>query len=276
MTNPRSARKLALFLSASLLVALACTCPNPLQLVRGSVRGAGIGDRVWFDANGNGLQDDGESGMSDVEVQLLDESGNVLERTRTDASGQYQLTAVGQGTYVVWFTPPEGMVFTLNDVGSDDTLDSDAIQASGQTEAFVFDGLSDTTRDAGLVEYKGHETPVGPNPTETPQQELTAVPDVTDTPAAAIEVHATYEHTVPGSYSEILIWIFNLDEGQEVSGDVSGPAVDGDGAFTVTGDAEGNGGARVKIFQYGLYNVVIPDLQFNQDVNVVAATATPY
>lgn len=275
MHDPRTTRRLALFSATGLLVALACTCTNPLAGLRSAVPGGGIGDRVWFDANGNGLQDEGEEGLSDVEVRLVDETGNVLDSTRTDANGEYKLAKVDQGTYVVWFAPPEGMVFTLNDVGSDDSLDSDAIQASGQTDPFFFDGLSDTTRDAGLVEYKGNETPVGPNPTETPQQELTAVPEETSTPAA-IDVHATYEHTAPGSYSEILIWIFNLDEGQDVSGAVTGPAVDGDGAFTITGDAEGKGEARVKIFQFGLYNVVIPDLQVNQEVNVVAATATPY
>ena len=37
---------------------------------------ASIGDRVWLDANGNGVQDAGESGMAGVTVELFDGDDN--------------------------------------------------------------------------------------------------------------------------------------------------------------------------------------------------------
>jgi len=39
---------------------------------------ASIGDRLWLDANGNGVQDAGETGVNGATVQLLDGSNNVL------------------------------------------------------------------------------------------------------------------------------------------------------------------------------------------------------
>ena len=50
----------------------------------------GVGNYVWFDANSNGLQDAGEPGIVDVEVELTitypDGSQSIL-RTMTDAAG---------------------------------------------------------------------------------------------------------------------------------------------------------------------------------------------
>ncbi len=55
-----------------------------------------VGNRVWRDDNGDGVQDPGEPGLAGVEVQLLGPSGAVLSTTTTDASGQYffNLTAI--------------------------------------------------------------------------------------------------------------------------------------------------------------------------------------
>lgn len=50
-----------------------------------------IGNRVWTDSNGNGLQDAGEAGINNVTVELW--RGNVLVgRTTTNASGEYYFT----------------------------------------------------------------------------------------------------------------------------------------------------------------------------------------
>jgi uncharacterized repeat protein (TIGR01451 family)/fimbrial isopeptide formation D2 family protein len=54
-----------------------------------------IGNRVWRDANGNGVQDPGEPGLAGVEVQLIDAaSGNVVSTTTTtDTNGEYYFNA---------------------------------------------------------------------------------------------------------------------------------------------------------------------------------------
>src|SRR5205823_2396276 len=56
-----------------------------------------IGDYVWDDANGNGIQDPGEPGLSGATVNLLDGLGNWLSSTGTDGNGHYQFTGLSAG-----------------------------------------------------------------------------------------------------------------------------------------------------------------------------------
>ncbi len=48
-----------------------------------------IGNLVWQDLNGNGIQDAGEPGIAGVTVGLYDASGNLVATTTTDADGSY-------------------------------------------------------------------------------------------------------------------------------------------------------------------------------------------
>ena len=43
-----------------------------------------LGNRVWLDANGNGIQDPGEEGIGGVCVSLYDANGNLIQQTTTD------------------------------------------------------------------------------------------------------------------------------------------------------------------------------------------------
>jgi len=65
-------------------------------------------DYVWYDANHNGLQDAGESGINGVQVELYDSTQTNLLATTTTAyggpnnvNGYYQFTGLGAGSYVV-------------------------------------------------------------------------------------------------------------------------------------------------------------------------------
>jgi len=61
-----------------------------------------IGDRVWSDADGDGIQDPGEAGIEGVTVNLLDSSGAIIATTTTGADGDYLFTNVPYGEdYVV-------------------------------------------------------------------------------------------------------------------------------------------------------------------------------
>ncbi len=48
-----------------------------------------IGGIVYFDNNNNGIKDTNEEGASNVEVLLLNSSFNVIEKTTSDANGEY-------------------------------------------------------------------------------------------------------------------------------------------------------------------------------------------
>ncbi len=62
-----------------------------------------LGDTVWMDDNGNGAQDPGEKGVAGVKVTLLDEQGNVVATTTTDADGKYEFIVTEPGKYQVQF-----------------------------------------------------------------------------------------------------------------------------------------------------------------------------
>ena len=56
-----------------------------------------IGNRVWIDSNGNGIQEPGEAPLANVTVELLDSNGVVISTVTTDASGNYFFSS-GPGT----------------------------------------------------------------------------------------------------------------------------------------------------------------------------------
>ena len=69
-----------------------------------------IGDRIWIDADGDGVQDPGEAGLGGVAVDLLTAgpdglfgtTDDVVEAsTTTDAAGMYYFDALPAGAYVV-------------------------------------------------------------------------------------------------------------------------------------------------------------------------------
>ncbi len=65
-----------------------------------------VGDTIWLDKNGDGLQGEGEPGLANVPVELLDpSSGQVLATTTTDAQGHYHFSGLHLGQYAVRISP---------------------------------------------------------------------------------------------------------------------------------------------------------------------------
>ncbi|MEN6344353.1 MAG: SdrD B-like domain-containing protein [Armatimonadia bacterium] len=116
----------------------------------GMYRLASIGDFVWEDLNGNGLQDSGEPGVAGVAVELFTADGKSAGTCLTDADGKYLFTGLTPGTYYVQFTLPSGYRFTTQDAGSDDALDSDAGPDGSCAKTFLQSGETDLTWDAGV------------------------------------------------------------------------------------------------------------------------------
>ncbi|MDJ0658451.1 MAG: SdrD B-like domain-containing protein [Crocosphaera sp.] len=88
---------------------------------------AKIGDRVFYDIDQDGIQDDGEVGIAGVEVLLLDADGNQLDSTTTDETGMYMFNNLAPGDYKVQFTQPDGFEFVSPFlVGDNPEIDSDA------------------------------------------------------------------------------------------------------------------------------------------------------
>ncbi|MGB0902300.1 SdrD B-like domain-containing protein [Halocynthiibacter sp.] len=120
-------------------------------LVRDFSGTGSIGNRVWLDSNRDGIQDQNEDGLRKVSVELLDENGVVLLTTTTNKKGAYLFKNIGEGTYSVRFSAPDGHIATERNSGSDDTIDSD-INASGETAQFTLgDGEKKLDVDAGFI-----------------------------------------------------------------------------------------------------------------------------
>ena len=110
-----------------------------------------IGDRVWFDANANGLQDEDELGVAAVSVVLLGADGTELSRTETGDDGRYVFTDLAPGEYRVTVGAPDTHAFSAPNSG-DESLDSD-VDATGLSEPLVIrSGNPAIDVDAGIYE----------------------------------------------------------------------------------------------------------------------------
>ncbi|MEM7394389.1 MAG: SdrD B-like domain-containing protein, partial [Verrucomicrobiota bacterium] len=115
-----------------------------------------VGDLVWLDVDGDGLQDPAEtSGVAGITVILYDNQTNAVATNITDGAGQYLFTNLPPGDYLVQFEPaslPPGARITLNDEGGNDAGDSDGDPATGFTPPtpFIVSGADDLTVDLGI------------------------------------------------------------------------------------------------------------------------------
>ena len=117
-----------------------------------------IGDRVWNDANNNGLQDASETGgIEGVTIQLKNSSGTVIATTISGVNGTYLFPYLAAGTYTVVFPSTfAGGVLSPSKVGSNNNIDSDPNQTTGVTGNIVLTtGQNITTVDAGYFGYVG-------------------------------------------------------------------------------------------------------------------------
>jgi serine-aspartate repeat-containing protein C/D/E len=135
--------------------------PNESNLTidAGLFRRAGLGDFVWEDLNGNGIQDAGEPGIADVTVKLFtcDEDGvcgkdeNFVATTKTDENGFYLFTGLLPDTYCVKFDAPDGFSFTKQFFGNDTAKDSNSDEEGFTGCTALQSGETDRSIDAGLV-----------------------------------------------------------------------------------------------------------------------------
>jgi len=114
---------------------------------------ASIGDRVWKDCDGDGIQDATESGVAGVTVKLLGADGTtVLKTTTTDANGNYLFNNLDVGNYAIQVVTPNGYKFTAKNQGANDSIDSDVDQVTGKTAVTsLVVGENDLSWDAGLI-----------------------------------------------------------------------------------------------------------------------------
>jgi hypothetical protein len=123
--------------------------------IRQSTAGkATIGDLVWVDQNGNGIQDSGEPGVANVTVRLLNSAGSIVATTTTNSSGIYFFTNVSVsacGQYRVQFGAPGQYTWTTKQAAGSTVTNNSNADANGLTDAFtVCPGDYNTCIDGGI------------------------------------------------------------------------------------------------------------------------------
>jgi uncharacterized repeat protein (TIGR01451 family) len=142
--------------------------PQKVGISLGTCEAASLGDYVWVDANGDGVQNDGPTGLNGVYVQLFTPGADGLPGTVDDvplasivtangpggAPGWYRFPGLAPGSYTVCVNRPPTFLFTTSNQGAD-TADSDVATANGSTGCSPVTVLSanedDPTIDFGLV-----------------------------------------------------------------------------------------------------------------------------
>jgi uncharacterized repeat protein (TIGR01451 family) len=119
---------------------------------------AGLGDVMWIDLDGDGVQDNGEQPVAGQTVTLLkdDGSGNfsVYSTTQTSNTGYYWFGDLPVGTYIVSFTLPSGYTWTVQNGGVNVGDNSDANPATGASAPVTLGrGESNPRIDAGVRPY---------------------------------------------------------------------------------------------------------------------------
>lgn len=134
-----------------------------------------IGDYVWFDANKNGIQDEGEEPVPGVKVILQSKTANgdweFYAETTTDANGKYMFENLKSSpeydrVYRVVFDFDRSTKVTVTNADNangvhDNAVDSDAlgfyIEGLGYITATIKPGYGETdpTWDAGIIKSSG-------------------------------------------------------------------------------------------------------------------------
>jgi protocatechuate 3,4-dioxygenase beta subunit len=111
-----------------------------------------LGDFVWNDYDGDGVQDAGEPGVPGIMVILYNNAGNPVDTVYTDINGNYKFTDLAAGNYSVGFKNlPAGYSFTNQDLGGNDNTDSDVNTGTGRTGTIVVPAATNVTNvDAGI------------------------------------------------------------------------------------------------------------------------------
>jgi len=139
--------------------------------------GGPVGDWVWEDVNGDGVQDPDEPGIPDVVVDLFDEAGDLVDTQVTDADGYYLFEQVCVGEYTVAVDPaslPPGALPTTPYAESDKAIDSNE---SPEVVFLDYDEQENWTIDFGYV----IEEECGPCEGKVTELTLEYLGDVPDT-----------------------------------------------------------------------------------------------
>jgi SdrD B-like domain len=158
--TPGTATRLKAAGLAALLVPLASIAVVKAE-PRSCLSGGAVCGVVWNDLNNNGIREAGEPAIMGAVITL----GGIS--TSTNDAGYYQFGDVGGGVFQVSAMVPPGMQVSPNDIGSDDTVDSDGI-ADGAGNSVATITLPDDSPFSSDTDFGFSVSPVQNPGTGTP------------------------------------------------------------------------------------------------------------
>lgn len=130
----------------------------------GVIKSGNIGNKVWYDDNKNGKQDNDEKGVEGIDVFLCDSNGKLLSVTKTDNNGNYNFTDLDPGKYYVMFETPKNLGTTnLKDNGLQTHKSRDINLSSGETDnsinlgVYIKPDLSKEVKKLPVTSKKGSD-----------------------------------------------------------------------------------------------------------------------
>ena len=108
-----------------------------------------IGDRIWSDADGDGVQDAGEAGIGGVTVQLKNAGGTVVDTVTTAPDGSYLFTGLAAGTYKVVITDTGSKLTGYSQTGDPDQTGACTVCDNNDTAVVVVANQVAVTSDFG-------------------------------------------------------------------------------------------------------------------------------
>ncbi len=206
-----------------------------------------IGNRVWNDVNGNGVQDPGEPALSGVAVQLIHPTtGAVLQTVTTNISGTYYFTreattgAYSQTLrpntpYVITIAPTQTALsgYSLTQANaqaiSGSATSNDAISDTRDSDAYLVNGTPSIYYTTGTAGQNNHGLDFG----------FSKPP-----PMAGLMITNTAPAYIPALFGD-RVWIESDNDGLVSTGSITPvagmviSATDGAVTYTVTTNAQG-------------------------------------
>ena len=199
-----------------------------------------VGDRVWLDANANGVQDAGETGINGVTVQLLNAGGTVVATTSTSGNGNYTFANLAGGNYTV------KIVASSLPAGTAPTFDLDGIATANQASFTLAAGASRTDVDFGYkntgsvgdrvwldTNGNGNQDAGEAGINGVTVQLLSSTGTVIATTTTAGDGNYTFANLAPGTYT-VKVVSSTLPAASTPTFDLDGTATAHTAAFTLT------------------------------------------
>jgi lysophospholipase L1-like esterase len=193
-----------------------------LPSIAAQVGGPGaIGDLVWSDRNGNGIQDSGEPGVSGVRISVRSGAGTTLGSAVSDGSGRFLVASIPAEivTVVVDLAsiPAGSRLSPPSQTGW--TLDSDFDQTSGTTRSYASAG-GNLHVDLGLigVGVQATTTTAAPTTAATTSVPATTIRPVTTSPATTSPTTSSVT-TIAGGGINGQVWTDANADGRRDAGE---------------------------------------------------------